>query len=122
MAKHTPGPWRHYHGKLRPQFPNLIHEIQDGNGNAIVQWTGFDGLDLPKKQVAANAHLIAAAPSMLALLEKALPIISQEAERREDWGERHNAELHQYATEMSDLRDAIIAEIDKAHGKEVKHG
>lgn len=65
-------------------------------------------------------RLIKQAPSMLALLEKALPIISQEAERREDWGERHNAESHQYATEMSHLRDEILAEIDKAYGREAK--
>lgn len=24
---HTPGPWTHYSGKLRPQYPIRIHEI-----------------------------------------------------------------------------------------------
>jgi hypothetical protein len=70
-TKHTPGPWRHYHGKLRPQFPNLIHEIVDKNGEAIVKWGGFDGVDLPKKQIAANARLMAAAPELLEACEAA---------------------------------------------------
>lgn len=71
-SKYTSGPWSHYHGKLRPQFPNLIHEVQDKSGGAIVNWQGFDGLGLPKKQVAANAALIAAAPELLEVLESAL--------------------------------------------------
>lgn len=63
-------------------------------------------------------NLIAAAPSMLALLEKALPIIEREAEQRQNWGERHNREGHSYATEMRELQDEIEALIAKAKGGE----
>lgn len=66
--RYTPGPWRYYSGKLRPQFSTLIHEIRDQDGNAIVKWGGFDGVNLPLQQISANAQLIAAAPDLLAAL------------------------------------------------------
>lgn len=65
----TPGPWRYYTGKLRPQFSTVVHEIQDSDGTAIVSWSGFDGVDFSQGQIAANARLIAAAPALYAALE-----------------------------------------------------
>lgn len=57
--------------------------------------------------------------SMLALLEKAYPIIEEEAERRERVKDLSRI-ADPYWTEMGELRDAISAEIDKAYGKGVK--
>jgi len=34
------GPWTHYSGKLRPQFPTRINEAQDANGKAVCKWDG----------------------------------------------------------------------------------
>lgn len=63
---HTPGPWSYYSDKLRPAFPVRVHEIHGADGVAVVKWGGFDGVDYPRKQIAANARLIAAAPDLLA--------------------------------------------------------
>jgi hypothetical protein len=68
----------------------------------------------------ANARLIACAPSMLALLEKALPIIENEAELREASMHRHGEDkcVTSYWTEMRELANEISQEIDKATGKQ----
>ena len=60
MSEHTKGRLRHYHGKLRPEFPTVVHEIYDMTGTSIVKWGGFDGVDLPKKIIAANARRLVA--------------------------------------------------------------
>jgi hypothetical protein len=49
-------PWKVYHRKLRPQFSAVITEIQDRNGEAVIRWTGFDGME--KKKALAIAKLI----------------------------------------------------------------
>ena len=70
MNKHTPGPWKFYKGKLRPKFSQvMIIEIRDKTGKSIVKWTGFDGVNLPKKEIEANARLMAAAPELLEALK-----------------------------------------------------
>ena len=61
---HTPGPWRLYNAPLRKQFPTPILEIQDMIGKPIVAWLGFDGLERPRVEIAANARLMAAAPEL----------------------------------------------------------
>jgi hypothetical protein len=66
----------------------------------------------------AFATLIARAPSMLILLEKAYPIIEEEAERREAAPGGHF--IGGYYTEMRELANEIQAEIDRARGKEDK--
>ncbi len=64
--KVTPGPWKFYKGKLRPKFSQvMIIEIRDKTGKSIVKWTGFDGVNLPKKEIEANTRLMAAAPELL---------------------------------------------------------
>jgi ribosomal protein L11 len=69
----------------------------------------------------ANAHLIARAPSMLALLKKALPIIENEAELREASMVRHGEDkcVTPYWSEMRQLANTIQAEIAKAKGDPV---
>jgi hypothetical protein len=72
MSKHTSGPWKVYHALLRPQFPgHKIIEVQDRDGQAVVQWAGFDNCDRREKTHLANAHLMAAAPDLLAALTAA---------------------------------------------------
>jgi len=66
MNKHTPGPWEVYYEVFRPQLsPMKIIEIHDQNQKPIIAWLGFDGLNRPKKETLANAHLIAAVPELL---------------------------------------------------------
>jgi hypothetical protein len=51
---HTPGPWFHYTGKLRPQYPTIIHEIQADDGTPVVKWGGFDGVEQSRRQISAR--------------------------------------------------------------------
>lgn len=65
-----------------------------------------------------QARLFECAPSMLALLEKAFPIIEEEAERRECVA--HMSRIDDpYWTEMRQLANTIQAEIAKAKGDTV---
>lgn len=50
-AKATPGEWMHF-------FENGVREIQAKLKVVVIRWMGFDGLDIPKSQQAANAKLI----------------------------------------------------------------
>lgn len=68
---------------------------------------GICMMDCPKDDMDANGRLIANAPALLTFIEEALPVIEREARQRDNWGERHNAEGHPYATEMRDLADRI---------------
>lgn len=83
--KHTPGPWKFYHEVFRAQISSRkIIEIQDSNGIPIVKWSGFDGIDRPKKETIANARLIAAAPELLDALDEmidAFPVEEKEGLR-----------------------------------------
>lgn len=72
---------------------------------------------IPKQEY---VNLIARAPSMLQLLEKALPIIEEEAERRRSVHPDQFAKAYSYWSEMAELQDDISAEIDKAYGREGK--
>jgi len=124
LANFFKSPW------LREDFPNhsLIiirkhHEPHENCAGDLILAT------VTGKPVYRHAisRLIARAPSMLALLEKALPIVEEEAQRRDFVKpERHGdspqlteAEYHYYA-EMRDLANEIQAEIAEARGKEVK--
>jgi hypothetical protein len=84
VSAHTPGPWRYYTGKLRTQFPTIIHEIQSARGKAIVKWGGFDGVEGPSREIAANARLMAAAPrladalaGLIGLVELVIPTLKE---------------------------------------------
>jgi hypothetical protein len=68
----TPGPWRCYRGKLRPQFPTNIIEILGPEGKAVVAWTGFDGVYTPKRETNANGLFIAHARTDIPALLDAL--------------------------------------------------
>lgn len=84
-GKHTSGPWKVYHALLRPQFPgDKIIEIQSDHGEAIVTWAGFDNADRLKKTHLANAHLIAAAPTMLKMMKATRSILANFCESDEN--------------------------------------
>lgn len=59
--------------------------------------------------------MIARSPSMLALLETALPIIEEEANRRD--AAPHKGRIEGYYSEMRDLATEISAEIERAKGE-----
>lgn len=63
MNKPTPGPWRVYNGWVHPSFENPGPQMTNGD-TAICEPLGQDKN--------ANAHLIAAAPDLLAGLEDAV--------------------------------------------------
>lgn len=81
------------------------HEIKDYGGalvgESIAPW---------------NKPLIKAAPSMLALLEKALPIIEAKANLRGDCDGGYSAATENYYSEMRELANEISVEINKARG------
>jgi hypothetical protein len=54
----SPKPWRVYSGKLRPQFPVKVIEIHDADGNEVIKWPGFDGLNMSHTRKLAIARLI----------------------------------------------------------------
>lgn len=56
--EHSKTPWVLYAGKLIPEYPNKIVEVQDENGKAICKWTGFDGADQSPAIRKANAAFI----------------------------------------------------------------
>jgi len=65
LAKATPGPWRLYANKLRPQFGIRIVEIQGPREPAVVKWGGFDESERSYAGHKSNASLIVAAINSL---------------------------------------------------------
>jgi hypothetical protein len=61
-TKFTEGKWTAFIG-------NGVIAIDDSQGRAIINWPGFDGECFSFSKKKANAHLIAAAPDMYAMLE-----------------------------------------------------
>lgn len=97
--RHTPGPWKICdHGE---DTIAITDELQD-YGICVVG-------SAPIKQVRANAHLIAAAPEMLAALQKALPFLIDLAQASDDESN--------YRADTNDFRKKIEAVIAKARGQ-----
>lgn len=95
-AKHTPGPWSVYDG-LGKTLAVCIGEEPNGKRPCIVDWPGFDSCDLPFSQQRANAHLIAAAPDMLAALKD----IVRWAERNNRWDKSEWREVYAAITKAT---------------------
>ncbi len=64
MTEHTPGPWI----KRPDVYSEMICITTETK--MIAQLPGPDGTDIAEKEQLANAHLIAAAPDLLAALEQ----------------------------------------------------
>ncbi len=100
-AKHTPGPWIITKNQITTTDRRIgIASISNG-------WIGFE--DCPQ-EVTANADLIAAAPDLLAALQKAEKYVVNAFIRHKEAG--HEAT----AREASDTIDILRAAIAKATG------
>jgi hypothetical protein len=66
MTKHTPGPWK------CSEWTRNWTVYSDNTGDEIVEVQAVDDADENTK-ACADAHLIAAAPDLLAVLEELLP-------------------------------------------------
>ncbi len=81
--KATPGPWKHYRNKLRPNFGGVINEVQSAERKVpVIQWSGFDNSNKAEAKHAANARFIALAnpTTILSLLDA---LASAEAKLKE---------------------------------------
>ena len=111
-SKHFPGPWID-----SPKASDAIvaPNAQPGYGHEI---NDYGGVLVAESIASCNKPIIRRAPSMLALLEKALPIIEEEAERRGSVSPDQSAKAYSYWSEMRELSHEIAVEIDKAYGRE----
>ena len=119
-TKHTPGPWefRMYAGGC------VIVSKHDAPGSSVrarlkgvtvkVDAVIYDDQS-NAHEASPDARLIAAAPDLLEALEKALPIIEAEAERREEAPISQDQRVG-YWSEMRDLANEFADTIDKATG------
>ena len=116
MANHTPGPH-----KLSPDGKYI--DSPRGWIVEIVSWpTSPAAVKRGSEEYKANGYLFSRAWSMLALLEKRLEMIEEEAERRDQAFIGDIPSAQPYWTEMRDFANEIRAEIDKAKGKGVSDG
>jgi hypothetical protein len=51
-VEYTPGPWFYYTGKLRPQFPTIVHEIQADDGTAMLNGADLMASIIPSEKSA----------------------------------------------------------------------
>ena len=65
MSKHTPGPWEASEG-----YPSDVWHVDMPNRTLSVSVSRHETDDMPVEEVQANARLIAAAPDLLAALER----------------------------------------------------
>ena len=78
-TKHTPAPWSIYN--VGSTLAIDIGEEPTGVTPNVVNWPGFDGNGLSRKQNVANARLISAAPDLLEALEEYLNAGCKESRR-----------------------------------------
>ena len=99
---HTNGPWKAYlYGKDAHGRTIATVGANDGN-NRICEISPYD---LPLSDVAANAHLIAAAPDLLAALVNCLPLLEASHLDMIDAQQEDSADLVFIGLEQ--VRDAI---------------
>ena len=80
MTDYTKGPWGvfNHNGTIC-----IDNRGGDGRRPCIVDWPGFDGNEMSRKENEANAQLIAAAPD---LLEALLAVeMARHTDAKEDW-------------------------------------
>lgn len=115
MTKHTPGPWAiNYNGtighiKSLAKHPRgMTPTIARFDSDLIAQ-------SIEEDESLANAHLVSAAPDMLAAIQGAMKIVSL-------WNGRVVPEYHQHYEEMKALemmQQAFIEAIAKAEGRKL---
>ncbi len=111
MSKHTPGPWIHPTGVFANETGGPSIQSADGDLIAAVAVVDADLDDETNERRLADAHLIAAAPEMLAALRTQRPIIQKMIRIAQD---RMDKFLLNEATEALEALDAAIA---KARGE-----
>ncbi len=109
--KATPGPWVVVNGNRGPrQAAAWICTIGNNPGDPAVFSTVLDGDKFVFGDKAADAHLIAAAPDMLAALKALLPEVDAEIDQRQTSG------IDEYWRGLKALSDACHAAVRKAEG------
>ena len=103
-AKHTPGPW------FVSDQGTVYFRLPNGSEPPICRTTGIDLQELDLDQSIVNAHLLAAAPDLLAALEAMLDVQSR---RRHPLGQPDEGIAYAAADAASKARAAIA----KAGGK-----
>lgn len=93
--KATGGAWQYCHTSQRQRFTVNWHYVH-AEGVAIVDWPGFDGLNMKDHQIATNAKYIAAAHPeiILELIEKAEQV------------EQMNARIAHLEAELTRIRNS----------------
>ncbi len=92
----APGPWHIFQGKLRPQFPTQILEVQSGSGH-IIPWAGFDGHRFTEKKKLALAKFVAHARTDIPKLLAALDAARKETEELKEKSAALEAEYKQFS-------------------------
>lgn len=108
--KHTPAPWRQCIDWNATQNIGIWHQTPDPRGQESIHIaTVFESSRIAYTQAEqqANAHLIAAAPDILAALEAALDTLNEIAGIEVATPRQANEDAHDWA--MRTLRDAILA-------------
>jgi hypothetical protein len=93
VSKHTPGPW--VSSDNGPAFDSYIHALKN-NGDAF-KFVAMIPIKTNPKETRANAQLIAAAPEMLAALERVMQL--------------------QVSVQGDEVFDQVVAAIKKAKGE-----
>jgi len=108
MTKHTPGPWTVCAVKdWSPDDPGTLCVLATGKNKAFpVAFIGSRGGNIPEEQ--GNAHLIAAAPAMLAALESGHEVLCELLEGRAHLG-LHKDDRAMMRAALKDIRAAIAA-------------
>lgn len=103
--KATPGEWCAYANTKTGTF--AIHTPDDSRCGNIINWMGFDGVDMPKTQKSRNAKFIALAnPANVKLLVEALEL---KEEQRANW-----FQMAQKLGDELDVTEKRIAELESA--------
>jgi hypothetical protein len=100
--KHTPGPWTFDGGSIWANTEKIIAVINNINGAERFQPLNNANLDEKFDVVSdANAHLIVAAPDLLAACQAAVDMIGDQRDRlfAEGYDEEHEHIIESYAVQ-----------------------
>jgi len=102
-TKHTPGPWK---AVQHPREHKWAWTIEGADG--VVQSIARMGLVDDAQAVAANAHLIAAAPAMYEALVETMRVLRSLRDNKEEWYTLVTPEL----LTAWDKNKAVLAQAD----------
>lgn len=108
-TKHTPGPWTVKESRTYPER-RYVHEIAaDGSDVTVTTLCGAPADDREAAEgQAADAHLIAAAPDLLAALKSTTLMLSYEATSHEESGDpKRRTYVESIRAQVALAREAI---------------